>query len=351
MTIPEDLAVTCNKVELLFALSVVDDPCVSRIQSLRRAGRRDAAVFAHAAQIITRMPTLWEEVFEHPTIGVRHLDAIWRAGHTFDGVPDAFLEDHMLDLLASRSGAPPAVSEVKNHLERMIAHELPDIFAAAEGRRDAAKKATKDGNTWRLTMPAGLSQMLWESITKAAKKIAKATGQELPEARMEAIAHRLGGQAEQTVVHVHVYRMEGGPGFIPGVGTISREAAEWYQTHAATVSDVQAPEPVDRYSPTAAQRAYVAGRDGTCRFMGCEVPATLCDKDHIEPYNHEDPARGGPTDVRNLQCLCRTHHNLKTNGLWHAETPDGGWTIHWTNRHGETFTTYANGVITPDLDL
>ncbi|BBX65309.1 hypothetical protein MSAS_44830 [Mycobacterium saskatchewanense] len=49
-----------------------------------------------------------------------------------------------------------------------------------------------------------------------------------------------------------------------------------------------APEP--GYVPSAALAAFVRCRDLTCRWPGCDVPASRCDVDHTIPY-----ARGGPT--------------------------------------------------------
>lgn len=68
---------------------------------------------------------------------------------------------------------------------------------------------------------------------------------------------------------------------------------------------------VDRYSPTAAQRRYLAARDQHCRAPGCRAPLTRCQLDH----NHE--ARdGGPTRLTNLSYLCVRHHTLKTETAW-----------------------------------
>jgi hypothetical protein len=33
----------------------------------------------------------------------------------------------------------------------------------------------------------------------------------------------------------------------------------------------------------------------------------VCDIDHTIPFNHQDPAAGGPTVIENLKCLCRQH--------------------------------------------
>jgi Domain of unknown function (DUF222) len=62
------------------------------------------------------------------------------------------------------------------------------------------------------------------------------------------------------------------------------------------------------YVPTAAQRRWVAARDGTCRHPGCRNKAGWADLDHVVAH-----ADGGPTDCDNLCCLCRRHHRLKTH--------------------------------------
>ncbi|MGN7188405.1 DUF222 domain-containing protein [Microbacterium enclense] len=68
---------------------------------------------------------------------------------------------------------------------------------------------------------------------------------------------------------------------------------------------------VDRYSPTAAQRRYLAARDQHCRAPGCRAPLSRCQIDH----NHE--ARdGGATTLANLAHLCVRHHTLKTETAW-----------------------------------
>jgi hypothetical protein len=94
------------------------------------------------------------------------------------------------------------------------------------------------------------------------------------------------------------------------------------------------PEP--RYTPSTALADFVRCRDLTCRFPGCDVPATACDVDHTIAYPH------GPTCASNLKCLCRLHHLLKTFWAmfgWHErQHPDG--TIVWTDPDGQTYTTH-----------
>lgn len=71
-----------------------------------------------------------------------------------------------------------------------------------------------------------------------------------------------------------------------------------------------------RYEPTQAVAHLVRALYGHCQWPDCSVPAWRCDLDHIVPFNHEDPARGGRTSLTNLIPLCRAHHRIKTLGEW-----------------------------------
>ena len=103
---------------------------------------------------------------------------------------------------------------------------------------------------------------------------------------------------------------------------------------------VTAPEP--RYIPSAVLAAFVRCRDLTCRFPGCNKPATHADIDHTVAY----PV--GPTHPSNLKCLCRFHHLLKTfwtgPGGWRdRQLPDG--TVIWTSPTGHTYTTKPGSML------
>ncbi len=76
---------------------------------------------------------------------------------------------------------------------------------------------------------------------------------------------------------------------------------------------------VDRYSPTAAQRRYLAARDQHCRAPGCRAPLMRCQIDHNQEAQH-----GGATTLSNLAHLCVRHHTLKTETAWSvSQDPDG----------------------------
>ena len=98
------------------------------------------------------------------------------------------------------------------------------------------------------------------------------------------------------------------------------------------------------YVPSRALAAFVRCRDLTCRWPGCDRPATRCDLDHTIPF-----AAGGPTHASNLKCLCRTHHLVKTFWGWREQQlPDG--TLIWTSPAGQTYvTTPGSALLFPSL--
>jgi len=87
------------------------------------------------------------------------------------------------------------------------------------------------------------------------------------------------------------------------------------------------------YHPGRHLARTVRKRDIHCRFPGCATAARFCDLDHVIPF----PV--GLTVLRNMACLCRRHHRLKTHGHWSLSmTPDGVCT--WVDRRtGQVHTT------------
>lgn len=127
---------------------------------------------------------------------------------------------------------------------------------------------------------------------------------------------------------------------------------EWMER----VTHLQAPgkATTSGYSPTPLIRASVEGRDGTCRFPGCDTPAHKCQLDHVKRFVHNSPdgssgnspdgsSDGGPTDTSNLHCLCAKHHNAKTTGAWDVTINSDGEET-WTSiGDGHTVITTPNG--------
>lgn len=99
------------------------------------------------------------------------------------------------------------------------------------------------------------------------------------------------------------------------------------------------------YRPGSQLSETVRIRDGGCRFPNCAVPASACDLDHTVAFDHDDPARGGPTTEANLACLCRKHHRLKTLGYWTVRQIGGG-RLEWSEPSGRSTVTEPYGPFT-----
>lgn len=129
--------------------------------------------------------------------------------------------------------------------------------------------------------------------------------------------------------------MANDPAWLEGYGAIDAEYARLLADAARSVTLL----PIDghgvpvgaserRYRPKQSVRDAVITISPTCVFLGCSVPATKCDLDHIEEHDHENPGLGGPTNVQNLAPLCRRHHRLKTHGGWrYRRNPNGSYTF------------------------
>ncbi|MGV0162707.1 HNH endonuclease signature motif containing protein [Mycobacterium colombiense] len=134
------------------------------------------------------------------------------------------------------------------------------------------------------------------------------------------------------------------PGYLEGYGVIDAEQVRRLAAAASVLvaNPVTSPAEALRYQPSAALERAVRCRDLTCRFPGCSRPAVVCDLDHTIPFNHQNPAAGGPTTAGNLKCLCRQHHRLKTFGGWRdQQLPDG--TVVWTSPSGRVYRTSPAG--------
>ena len=90
------------------------------------------------------------------------------------------------------------------------------------------------------------------------------------------------------------------------------------------------------YRPSALLERTVKLHDRTCQFPGCRRRATHSETDHVTPFDHDNPGRGGLTVLENLHTLCKRHHRLKHEAGWTVTRKDG--TTHWRSPHGRRYT-------------
>jgi hypothetical protein len=128
------------------------------------------------------------------------------------------------------------------------------------------------------------------------------------------------------------------PGYLPGFGILPAESVrELAATAELKPVRIPAGPPDPGYRPSAITREFVAWRDLTCRWPGCDRPVAVCDLDHTVPY----PA--GATHASGLKHYCRIHHLIKTfhDGWTEQQLPDG--TVILTAPTGHTYVTEAHG--------
>lgn len=139
------------------------------------------------------------------------------------------------------------------------------------------------------------------------------------------------------------------PGDLEGYGPITANQARALAFEAGSVWRRLLTDPVsgavldvghERYRPTAAIQDHVKAAMPRCLFPSCSRPATQCDLDHNEPWNHSDPEQGGETSVANLGTLCRRHHSMKTSGgwTWSVEATTG--VVTWASPTGRVYVKY-----------
>lgn len=128
--------------------------------------------------------------------------------------------------------------------------------------------------------------------------------------------------------------------FLNGVGPLDDDQAARFR-EAAIERTLDVDASVEAYQVPERMRTTVELYDGHCRFPNCDAPAIYCEMDHRVEYN-----LGGKTEVSNLFCLCKYHHNLKTEQNFHYAHL-GERVLEWHFKDGTTVTTFPNGPAAP----
>jgi hypothetical protein len=258
--------------------------------------------------------------------------------------------------------AGQSVAVTRKALRRAIEKADPQAVAARHrherARRRVQLRPENDGMaTLCLYTPAQTADAIMTTLTRRAKKRAKGDARSLDQRRADLLASLVlsgpgvrftgtQGPATPGLVNVVVgidtlLGLGDDPGEREGYGPICAQQARAI-AHARgsrwrfllTASDGTLADASARtYSPRAATRRAVQLKFRTCVFPSCAMPAQRCDLDHTVAFH-----KGGLTETQNLAPLCRTHHNHKSQGLWHLERV--GDTLVWTcARTGHTYTT------------
>jgi hypothetical protein len=381
-----------NTAEMSLVAALTTTPATVRTATAlawRGRTRADAVRFTHAADIAERMNDLFTCARDREHLAVDHLDLIWNRIHRqLVTVPTSLVDDVRASLddavepaLRTWLSEHPAqgtvnLADLRDQLDALLADTSPGLTTAtARAERDSAA-LTRRGNTLTLTcgdeiMAAGIDNAITDRAKTVLADLRKIrddnpdTTPELPtrsEVKAQVLLDLLGDNPDTLAVTVNLYRattdgIHGtGTAYCPDIGWLDVDSADRLEAAArnsphGTVRTLPA-DPDDltvtkAYEFPLLVKIASEARDGHCRFPDCTIPASRCEKDHIENSPHTDPTSGGATSIDNVENLCPEHHRSKTLGLWTCTTPDRGHTIHWTGPHGEQFTTYATGPTAP----
>lgn len=232
-----------------------------------------------------------------------------------------------------------------------IRRKIKSIRDALEDPRATGEIGTQDLASFEVRIsPEGMADLNatfdavdGQLIQQAVDKQAKATGKTPTEAFLDIMR---GNIKAKVVLNLYTAKdLANAPVWAAGVGWIDAKSGDYWtaQNPKQQDMDVAAKKHVGAHDPPPDMEAAVKGRDGICRFPGCNVKAIHCDCDHR--VNHAD---GGSTCIHGLLSLCRHHHNAKTDGrATYFMDPITGIVI-WLLEDGTWAVTTPEGPLTPE---
>jgi hypothetical protein len=138
------------------------------------------------------------------------------------------------------------------------------------------------------------------------------------------------------------------PGTFANGSPIPAEAARTIAGRSKTIqrilTDPATGTPIDAkatsYPVPKDLRKTVVEQWTVCTAPGCSRRAEKSEMDHVNPFFHLDPLKGGLTRFGNIQPICKLHHALKTAGRYGVTMPKSG-VVDYEFRHGISTTVSA----------
>lgn len=359
-----ELGLVRNETELRIALAVVPSSLdadvenhIALVSSALGVSRSVAMTYVDVGMELQRMPRFLKVLRHRRHLTLAHLRAIAAATLPIrDESVVRQIESRLASFVLPRRDGEVlrGVRSLMKFLQRVIEEESPLLRPRdlpGEGESLSSLEAAcgyKPGESISYKEDGALTAVNMELDSLRAfefREVLKQIAVDKTCTQAEALSHLVHGTVESKVVlNLYCPLTEEQPktAWVGGHGWISEIATEFWLDRVTGIQ-LMADETVDRYTPSQRQRAYVQGRDGTCRFPGCSVDATKCDLDHIEAYDHENPSQGGKTSTQNLHCLCRAHHNMKTTGLWFVNRHVDGTEVWTSSTSGEKLISLDDG--------
>ena len=239
-------------------------------------------------------------------------------------------------------GSPGDTSSTTSASTSTAGHSNPvgtscgDASGAALGGEDSATAAnpTLTAATDHRTLDQVRTDVLVDILLGA-----EPTGHDLYAAGTDATLSNIQAEVQVTIPSTMIIDPDDGAAWLDAGTLISPDTAR----HLAGAApgwdrlfyrpDTGQVEQIDHYRPLAWQKRALIGRDLTCRFPGCTLPARKADIDHTHAF-----AEGGRTTMSNLACLCEAHHVMKHQSDWQMRQLDDG-VIEWTSPTGRAYET------------
>ncbi len=291
-------------------------------------------IVIHARTVRDRAPRTWQ-AFGGGSVDAARVGAI---AMTIDKLTTSAAVE-ALDASVVAYASSHTLGELRGWLNRMRARLEPEAAETeaeqAIERRRVEITHNDDGTSWlSALLPTHVAIAVGSRLRKATKKLPKIdpeTGERdrrnREQKRADLVAHWLTNctgtftdiraEIAISIDAADLIDFTAGPG-------ISRDEelpipAEWVRELAASETTLfrrLVLDPIGNvldttslgYQPPGLMRAALQWRDGTCRVAGCRASVTQTDLDHEIAYD-----RGGTTTAKNLRCLCRKHHNMKSH--------------------------------------
>lgn len=329
---------------IAFSCTPLPDECVDDVRSrlaVRLGVTESMAMhFLDANRMLNRFPQL----ATHLSDGHMCFEYLRRLAEYLEAVPDELIHVIEEDLLTAIKPKKPNQAVPTHRRLRVICQRIMDKHCPPVRPRDEDSTPAPD-ERFPLLHTDARNELVTSFILKLNKAEAHEVNLMLDHVcreqlcdRAEAFMQLLRGESTAQIT-MNVYRSvdaEDGKVQIAGHWLHPLISADWMRRITHVVAPGYAK--TDGYQPTPTIRASVIGRDGHCRFPGCDVPAERCDLDHVQRWESE-------TSTANLHCLCRTHHRLKTAGQWDVSLHADG-TETWTSHgDGHTVVTEPGGVL------
>ncbi|MER7797886.1 DUF222 domain-containing protein [Microbacterium sp. NPDC096154] len=313
------------------------------------------ARMAEAVTLVTRFPATFAAL-EEGRIGQEHARVVVAAGERIEDDDSRAEYETVVLTRAERMTAGRLRSLAKTVADKIEPLPLVERHAEAMTQRGVWVTPLEEGmGELRVVLPAVLAFGVHDRLTQMARTLKRTADdgddRTVDHLRADLLADLLltgtatageGLDAIRATVQVTipvdtVTGLGDESAFLAGYGPVDPDTARRLAGNTATWvrlftdRDTGCLRTADTYTPTAAQRRFLAARDEHCRFPGCRQPATRCDIDHTIPH-----AEHGPTDVGNLAHLCESHHRLKHHTPWQMSQGPGG-VIHWTSPLGRRY--------------